>query len=70
MNCSDTIDISLSYKHIGHNSTKTFGSTKVIFPLIFIYTKFLITLLLHIILKITIGYYKYNINSQLLSVKF
>ena len=51
-------------KHIGHSLTKIYGGTKIVFFCNFhlhqVYHCIAIT---YIILKITIGYYIYNINS-------
>ena len=51
----------------------SFRGIKMVFPFNFYgisYAKFLITLLLYIILKITVEYYIYYINSQSLYLKF
>ena len=52
-------------KQIEHSLTRTFGGTKIVFPCNFhniSYAKFFITFaIMYIILKITIGYYIYNI---------
>jgi len=58
-------------KHIGHTLTKTFGGTKIFFSFYFYLRQvFHYITIIYIILKITIVCYIYNINSQLLSVKF
>ena len=68
MNCSGTINVSLGYKTYRILVwPRQFGGTKIVFSCNFQdigYAKFLITLLfMYLMLKITIGYYIYNINS-------